>query len=108
MNLGRTIKNLRKKAKLNQQELANLSNFRSFTSISQFETGRAIPHFDAIVRICTALNVSPIEFYLLSCEPEDLYSLSATRRKYITGIVTRMSKRIVNESLINKVVNAEN
>lgn len=104
MNLGRTIKHLRDNAKLTQQELATMSNYKSSVSISQFESGNAIPRFDAIVRICAALNVSPIEFYLLSCEPEDLYSLSATKRKYIKGIVTRLGKRIVTESQIKQVL----
>lgn len=104
MNLGRTIKHLRDNAKMTQQELATMSNYKSSVSISQFESGNAIPRFDAICRICTALNVSPIEFYLLSCEPEDLYSLSEAKRKYIKGIVTRLGKRIVNESLIKQMI----
>lgn len=107
MNLGNTVKYLRENAKLTQTELANLSNFKSNVSISSFETGRCIPRFDAIVRMCTALNISPIEFYLLSCEPEDLYTLNDAKRKYIKGIVTRLGKRIVNESLINEVLNGQ-
>ena len=98
MNLGRTIKHLRENAQLNQQELADLSNFKSFTSISQFETGRAIPRFDAVARICTALNISTTEFYLLSHEPEDLYNLSIEKQKYIQGVVKRMSSRIISRS----------
>lgn len=104
MNLGKTIKHLRDNAKMTQQELATMSNYKSSVSISQFESGNAIPRFDAICRMCTALNVSPIEFYLLSCEPEDLYSLSATKRKYIKGIVTRLGKRIVTESQIKQAI----
>jgi transcriptional regulator with XRE-family HTH domain len=106
MNFARTIKHLRDNAKMTQQELANASNFVSGTSISQFETGNAIPRFDAIVRICTALNVSPVEFYLLSCEPEDLYSLNPARQKYIKGVVTRLGKRIVTESQIKSILDA--
>ena len=105
MNFARTLKHLRENAKLTQQELAQLSNYKSSVSISQFESGNAIPRFDAICRMCTALNVSPVEFYLLSCEPEDLYSLSETKRKYIKGIVTRLGKRITTESQIKQVIN---
>ncbi len=105
MNFARTIKHLRENAKLTQTELARLSNFKSSVSISFFESGKAIPRFDAIMRIYTALNVSPIEFYLLSFEPEDLYSLSDTKRKYIKGIVTRLGKRVITESLINELIN---
>lgn len=105
MNFARTIKHLRENAKITQTELARLSNFKSQVSISCFETGKAIPRFDAIMRICTALNVSPIEFYLLSCEPEDLYNLSDTKRKYIKGIVTRLGKRITTESQIKQFIN---
>ena len=104
MNFAKTIKHLRDNAKLNQQELANLTNFKSFTSISKFESGHAIPRFDAICRICTALNVSLVEFYLLSCEPEDLYSLNPQRQKYIKGVVTRLGKRITTESQIKTIL----
>ena len=96
MNLGKTIKYLRENAKMTQTELADASNFRSVTSISQFETGRSIPRFDAVVRICTALNISTTEFYLLSYEPEDLYNLSTEKQKYIQGVVKRMGSRILS------------
>lgn len=105
MNFARTIKQLREKAKMTQQELANASNFKSFTSISQFETGNAIPRFDAIVRISAALNISPIEFYLLSCEVEDLYSISPSRRTSIRNIVNKLSSQTVTEELIKSVIN---
>ena len=95
MNLGKTIKHLRENAQLNQQELATLSNFKSGTSSSLGESGHAIPRFDAVVRICTALNISTTEFYLLSHEPEDLYNLSIEKQKYIQGVGRRMSSRII-------------
>jgi len=98
MNLGRTIKHLRENARLTQQELADLSNFKSGTSISLFESGHAIPRFDAICKICTALNISTTEFYLLSHEPEDLYNLSIEKQKYIQGVVKRMNSRIISRS----------
>lgn len=98
MNLGKTIKHLRENARLTQQELADLSNFKSGTSISLFESGHAIPRFDAICKICTALNISTTEFYLLSHEPEDLYNLSIEKQKYIQGVVRRMSSRIISRS----------
>ena len=98
MNLGKTIKHLRENAKLTQQELGTLSNFKSGTSISLFESGHAIPRFDAVVRICTALSISTTEFYLLSHEPEDLYNLSIEKQKYIQGVVKRMNSRIISRS----------
>ena len=106
MNFAKTIKHLRENAKLTQQELANLSNYRSSVSISQFEKGNAIPRFDAICRICTALNVSLVEFYLLSVDPEDLYSLNPQRQKYVEGVVKRLGKRIVTESQIKQILDA--
>ena len=96
MNLGKTIKHLRENAQLTQQELATLSNYKSSVSISLFESGNAIPRFDAVVRICTALNISTTEFYLLSYEPEDLYNLSIEKQKYIQGVVRRLSSRIIS------------
>lgn len=106
MNFARTIKHLRDNAKMTQQELANASNFKSSVSISKFEKGDAIPRFDAICRICVALNVSPVEFYLLSFEPEDVYSMNPSRQKYIKGVVTRLGKRIVTESQIKSILDA--
>lgn len=109
MNFARTIKHLRDNAKMTQQELANASNFKSSVSISQFEKGNAIPRFDAICRICRicmALNVSPLEFYLLSVEPEDLYSSNPQRQKYVEGVVKRLGKRITTESQIKQILDA--
>jgi transcriptional regulator with XRE-family HTH domain len=106
MNFAKTIRHLRDNAKMTQQELANASNFKSSVSISQFEKGNAIPRFDAICRICMALNVSPLEFYLLSVEPEDLYSSNPQRQKYVEGVVKRLGKRIVTESQIKSILDA--
>jgi transcriptional regulator with XRE-family HTH domain len=104
MNFAKTIRHLRDNAKMTQQELANASNFKSSVSISQFEKGNAIPRFDAICRICMALNVSPLEFYLLSVEPEDLYSSNPQRQKYVEGVVKRLGKRITTETQIKNVL----
>jgi len=104
MNFAKTIKHLRDNAKMTQQELATLSNFKSSVSISQFEKGNAIPRFDAICRICMALNISSLEFYLLSVEPEDLYSSNPQRQKYVEGVVKRLGKRITTESQIKNVL----
>lgn len=106
MNFARTIKHLRDNAKMTQQELANASNFKSSVSISKFEKGDAIPRFDAIRRICMALSISPLEFYLLSVEPEDLYSSNPQRQKYVAGVVKRLGKRITIESQIKSILDA--
>jgi len=106
MNFAKTIKHLRNSAKMTQQELANASNFKSSVSISKFEKGDAIPRFDAICRICAALNISPLEFYLLSVEPEDLYSSNPQRQKYVAGVVKRLSKKITTESQIKSILDA--
>lgn len=106
MNFAKTIKSLRDNAKMTQQELANASNFRSSVSISQFEKGNAIPRFEASCRICAALNISLLEFYLLSVEPEDLYSSNPQRQKYVEGVVKRLGKRITTESQIKSILDA--
>lgn len=106
MNFAKTIRHLRDNAKMTQQELANASNFKSSVSISKFEKGDAIPRFDAICRICMALNISPLEFYLLSVEPEDLYSSNPQRQKYVAGVVKRLGKRITTETQIKSILDA--
>lgn len=104
MNFAKTIKFLREQAKMTQQELADASNYKSFTSIRQFEKGVAIPRFDAIARICVALNVTQLEFYLLSVQPDDLYSLNPEKQRYIKGIITRLGNKVRSESQLKKIL----
>lgn len=94
MNFARTIKQLREKYSLTQQELAHAALFKANASISNFETGRQIPKHDAIVRISAALNISPLEFYLLSCEPEDIYALNPTEQRKVRNILNKLKNEV--------------
>lgn len=61
MNIGKKIKEYRKKMGLTQKELAEKIN-KSEVTIRKYETGQREPKMDVIQEICTALNVSMTDF----------------------------------------------
>lgn len=61
MNIGKKIKEYRKKMGLTQKELAEKIN-KSEVTIRKYETGQREPKMDVIQEICTALNVSMSDF----------------------------------------------
>ncbi len=69
MNLGKTIRNIRKKKGLSQKELANLSDTYP-SHISAIELGLK-PRFSTLENIANALNVPlPIVFFLSMTEDD--------------------------------------
>ena len=56
-NFGQTLRSLRKKANLTQDELSELLNLSSMT-IRRWETGKVIPRVDDIKKICEVLHCS--------------------------------------------------
>ena len=61
------MKKYRKRAKITQEELAELCN-TDYRYIGQIETGRRCPSLEFIEKIATALNIAP---YLLFYEETD-------------------------------------
>ena len=58
--MGRTIRDLRKKRKLNQGELAEEAGV-SLMTISRIERGEQNPHIKTLARIAGALGVSILD-----------------------------------------------
>lgn len=71
MEIGNTIKELRKKKKLSQTELARLCGI-SQTSLSQIETDVSRPSRKTLEHICQVLEIPEQLIYLLSLEKEDI------------------------------------
>ena len=71
MNIGSTIKELRKKKNYNQDEFGELCGI-SQTSLSQIETGSTRPHQNTLDRICEVLGISVHLLYLMSMSESDV------------------------------------
>ena len=71
MNIGKSIVQLRKDKKLNQSELAELSNI-TVTTLSLIENGHSQPTKKNLEAICEALGVTPQILYLLSVDISDV------------------------------------
>jgi len=60
---GKRLKELRKKANLSQQKLAELVGMESSNNISKLEAGEQLPKKENLEKICFALNVEPKELF---------------------------------------------
>ena len=63
LKFGKRLKELRKKAKLSQQELAELVGMESLNNISKLENGEQLPKKENLEKICKALKVEPKELF---------------------------------------------
>lgn len=71
MNIGTAIKELRKKKKLSQVELAELCDMTQ-TSLSQIESGSRKPNSETMKKLTTFFNVPEILIYMLATELSDI------------------------------------
>lgn len=60
---GKRLKELRKKAGLSQQELAELVGMESSNNISKLESGEQLPKKENLEKICYALKVEASELF---------------------------------------------
>lgn len=71
MNIGRAVKELRKKRNLGQKELANMCDI-SINALSSIETNSSFPQKTTLEKICLALDI-PISYLLFySISEEDV------------------------------------
>lgn len=71
MNIGPTIRRLRKQKGLSQTEFGNLTGITQ-TTLSQIENGQTTPHKATLSKICEVLNVPEQLLVVLSIEEEDV------------------------------------
>jgi len=81
---GKRLKELRKKANLSQQKLAELVGMESSNNISKLEAGEQLPKKENLEKICFALKV----------EPKDLFDFGhfRTREELILDLNNLISK----------------
>ncbi len=63
VKFGKRLKELRKKANLSQQELAELVGMESLNNISKLETGEQLPKKENLEKLCKALKVEAKELF---------------------------------------------
>lgn len=71
MNIGASIKEVRKQKGLSQIELAEKIEI-SQTSLSQIESGSKRPSATTLKKICKVLKVSEVMLYMMSASEDDV------------------------------------
>lgn len=71
MNIGPTIRKLRKQKGLSQTEFGTLTGITQ-TTLSQIENGQTTPHKATLSKICEVLNVPEQLLVILSIEEGDV------------------------------------
>lgn len=95
MNLGRTLRDLRKQQSLTQDELADAAGI-SRTSLSQIENGSR-PADDTLKRICAVLNVPESLVYINSFEKEDVPESKRALYDQLFPVIQDMIRRVAGE-----------
>ena len=82
MNIGKTIKQLRKQKGMSQTDFGNKVDITQAT-LSQIENGQTVPHKTTLSKICEVLGISEELLYIVSVDedkvPEDkrdLYNIA--------------------------------
>jgi transcriptional regulator with XRE-family HTH domain len=83
MELGKTIKSIRKKMSMSLAELSELSGVSS-TTLTRIENGQRLPHSSIVRKIANGLNVPEPILYLLSIEDGDISNKTAYKMLYPT------------------------
>ena len=63
VKFGKRLKELRKKAGLSQQQLAELVGMESLNNISKLETGEQLPKKENLEKLCKVLNVEAKDLF---------------------------------------------
>lgn len=71
MNIGQSIREIRKSKGLNQKQLADQCGI-SFNALSQIELGNTHPQKDTLVKICIVLDVPISYIYFNSLDEKDV------------------------------------
>lgn len=104
MNIGETIKELRKKKGISQTELAALCNITQ-TSLSQIEVGKKSPHESTLTKISKVLGVPVMYIYFLSFDendvPEDKQEAYKILGPYIKQAINQLFTETTKENLLH-------
>lgn len=94
---GERLKEIRKKKKISQQDLAGLMGI-SFVGISQWESGKRNPKGQTVRRIADALGVSATELVDLLPIEKSMVRFAEERLLELTGRLDRMELADVSEA----------
>ena len=94
MNIGETIRKIRKEKKLSQQDLAYLCSISS-NAICQIERDHAFPKQETIKMICKVLEI-PVAYLLLSCIEEK--DVPADRQFVFSALKKLMADLLLNQT----------
>ena len=98
MNEGSSIRLIRKKMRLTQQEMAEKCQL-SQTSLSQIENGLKRPSLKTIKKICDACEVPEALIYILGMEQGDVPESKKDIYNLLYPSIMQMALRIVNEDV---------
>lgn len=96
MEIGDTIKKLRKDKKLSQDVFADMCGINQ-TTLSQIERNDARPNKDNLKKICDALNMPEIVLYLLSVKEEDIPESKKDEFEKYFPVVEDLLYKLVDE-----------
>ncbi|HRN41462.1 MAG TPA: helix-turn-helix transcriptional regulator [Vicingus sp.] len=102
MNIGNSIKRLRKQKGMNQSEFGNKCGL-SQTALSQIETGFARPNKKTLEKICNILEVPEVLLYLLSMDEEDVPDEKKQQYKLTYPLIKELAINLFYEDK-NKVI----
>jgi len=94
MDLGSTIKNIRKQKGIKQNTLAEICKI-SQTYLSQIENNQKEPNISTLKTICSNLNISLPILFFLSIDEKDI----SEKKRQAFNIINPSIKTLVNELL---------
>jgi transcriptional regulator with XRE-family HTH domain len=98
MNIGTTIKQLRKEKGMNQTEFGNKVDITQAT-LSQIESGQTVPHKTTLKRICEVLEVPQELLYMMSVEENNIPKEKRELYSIAKDLMLKVFYKDENESL---------
>lgn len=95
MNEGNSIRLIRKKLGLTQQEMADKCHL-SQTALSQIENGLKRPSLKTLKKICTTLDVPEALIYILGMEHADIPENKRDVYNMLYPSIMQMALRIIS------------
>jgi transcriptional regulator with XRE-family HTH domain len=102
MDIGTSIKSIRKKLGITQYELAERCNL-SQTSLSQIETGLKRPSTKTINKICDVLEIPESIIYLLAMQDVDIPETKKDIYKMVYPSIKSLALQIVDAKHLDLV-----
>jgi transcriptional regulator with XRE-family HTH domain len=96
MNIGLTIKRLRKERGLNQEEFGVITGL-SQTSLSLIENGNTTPNRSTLKRICEGLNIPEEMLYFMSIDESGIPEEKKEKFKLLYPAVQDLMMRIFSD-----------